>query len=243
MIREPDFPRQPEEQFPNTLKAVDRPANLYQIRKRLLRNGRPYNIGDDLRTIPKVIEGFEDILGEPLGEGLYDNHSGGTSQLVFAIAISQSPSTMEIVRDTGLMTPSAIVQRLREAKVLSGMKIIDLGSGSASFAVAAKALGAKVYTVDAHELMPKRESQLDGHIVINLGSHEAINQIIAETGGEFDLVTENIIGEGRRDVRLIPKDKFKVTIGKIADALLKKGGYLYGDEFGITTSDGPFQKI
>ena len=39
----------------------------------------------------RSIEGFEDVIGEQLGEGRIYNHYGGTLQLCFALSISSNP--------------------------------------------------------------------------------------------------------------------------------------------------------
>lgn len=251
MIRELGSGPQGGEEFKDHLQPVGHMSemmdNFYAILDRLLKKGKPDKTGR-MEIFPNVIDGFEDILdGQPLGGGLFDNHTGSARQLIFALTISPNLEIAKIVDKGNPGNSGALIKQLRDKQVLSDLKIIDLGCGSGSFAVAAKTLGAEVYTADAVDLYRDRKALLNGHVVINFNDKDAASRLQRETGGNFDLVTENIIGHGWNEkVRLIPKEQFVPTIRRIAETLLKRGGYLYGDEFGMTTmfdEEGPFIKV
>jgi len=91
---------------------------------------------------------------------------------------------------------------LREAQILSGMKILDLGCGLIpTFARCARKLGADVYTVDlksAQDLQfdeqyfttKERELEANNHVCGDLSNSATIDRIINISGRDFDLVTE-----------------------------------------------------
>ena len=171
-----------------------------------------------------VVDGFEDILQEPLGAGFWLNTPTSTYQLASVVALSKNPRLDQILeaRDR---TSGEIVAALRDQRVLSGLKVLDIGCGDGSLAAAIQALGAKAYTADAEQLNPDRRSQITGHVAIDLNSTEALSLIRQVTGGHFDIVTENIIEPLLSQKRLQrPKD---TRILELGHGLLKRGGYLH----------------
>lgn len=172
--------------------------------------------------------GFEDIMPEPLGSGRFVNTFGTIKQLAFAISMVSVAE--QLARDNQHESPHNIIKNCREQRVLSGLRIIDLGSGNTpSFAIAAHVLGAKVYTADVINLDPAIKAKIDGHIVVDLSQANALSVLKEATGSNFDLVTENIN-------TLIPGSNVRVDVpysGNIimlAEGLLKVGGYLYSDK-------------
>ena len=164
----------------------------------------PVKIPDSFFTIrlalmdPGVghIDGFDDVLfGEALGKGAggYFNTFGPPIQLVFALSIVPNPSVMNLIGEKAKSSSQReIVQGLREIRPLSGMKILDLGCGLPTFALAAGTLGAEMYTVDHGDKFHAIKAKLTGHTDIDLNDANALRVLQDVTGGEFDLVTENI---------------------------------------------------
>lgn len=172
-----------------------------------------------------TVEGFEDVIGGVLGSGNIYNHSTSIYQLAFAIAVVAHPLTAELLQDPVYKEkPAAAVKRLRDEHVLDGQRIIDLGCGEPNFGLAAKALGAKVFTADVQDIGPGYASRLDGHIVVDLGEDSAADKLLQATGGGLDIVTENIIGDVYGQTVPLPSADSIVTIGKV---LLETKGYLY----------------
>ena len=215
------------EPIPSDLVAAPWQKSYFELHRRITKK-MPVAIpsfGSDERTREAdVVEGFEDILAEPLGGGLFFNTDNSIYQLTFALSVSSHPAVQEVLRDTNL-GPKEIIKILRQERVLSGIKLIDLGCGVPNFARVAHALGAQVYTADDTDLSPETKSELDGHVVIDLNRDNAIAILKRQTGGNFDIVTENIVGTVPRfdDKVQQPEEE---TILRIGSALLKKGGYL-----------------
>gem|GEM_PF-3417400 len=213
--------RRTQEGIPPSLEQVELPDNFGLIRRA---------ITDE----KKHIDGFEDVLfGEALGAGAggFFNTMGPPTQLVFALSIVPNTSVTEIIKEHVKSTPREIVQELRKIGPLSGMKIIDLGCGWPTFALAAGTLGAEVYTADDGYLSPEIRAKLTGHTEIDLNDPNALAVLQKATGSDFDLVTEWIIGKtelNRSDLE-VPN---KQTILHIGEGLLKKGGYLYSLKVG-----------
>lgn len=174
------------------------------------------------------VDGFEDILTEPLGSERFESTIGTVLQLAFSLSLSENPAVDEVLNDRSLSSRE-IVTKLREAKVLSGMRILDLGAGSkASFAIAAHALGAHAYTADATDVSEEAKGRIDGHVIVDLGQKTALETLQLATGGNFDLVLEFMIGRIRQaEVSVfLPKGR---DILRLAEGLLKVGGYLYSN--------------
>ena len=211
-----------QERIPPGLEPVKMSENWFLIRRALSDEGKWH------------IDGFEDILfGQSLGsgDGGQFNTIGAPSQLVFALSIVPNASVTDILKENTEASPRNIVQELRKIRPLSGMKIIDLGCGFPTFALAAGALGAEVYTADHGFMHPDTMAKLKGHTNIDLNDANALEVLQKATGGDFDLVTEWIIGTTHQDSRHL-KVPDKQTILHLGDGLLKKGGYLYSLEAG-----------
>ncbi len=193
---------------------IERPSSTF-------RSGRQETV--------EVVEGFEDVLLEPLGAGYFYNHASSVYQLAFALSVATHPAVAEVVRDAKSkdLSPHDAVRDLRESQVLAGMRIIDLGSGVyPGFAIAAKALGATAYTADVIDLTPEIKASLDGHVVVNLNRSDAPAMLEEATGGDFDIVTENIIAPvpGQAYNPIMPKVE---PIQRIGNTLLNSGGHLF----------------
>ena len=119
-----------------------------------------------------------------------------------AIALSKHTDIDDILAQLISVEPGQenSVDQLFDEKVLAGVKILDLGCGPAPlFARCTRGMGATVYTVDtapvdAFEYHGASEELISAekkhHISLDLGLPGALDQLLKETGGEFDLVTE-----------------------------------------------------
>lgn len=96
-----------------------------------------------------------------LGRSTEQNSPITVSQLQMAVAISHHPAVedlLEKIKKKEVTLENFNPEPLREAAVLQGMKILDLGCGCApTFARTARRLGADVYTVD---VIPANEFRL-----------------------------------------------------------------------------------
>ena len=225
MIETPRNERQ--ESIPNDLEIVPLPEDESEIHWRISRKLTPNEPGHkEWGDMGRVVDGFEDILHEPIGVGLFYNHPTSEHQLSFALSISPHPAIRSFLADKK-MGPAEIIRTLRENQVLSGFKIIDLGCGRFPyFALAVHALGAKVYTTDIEGLSQEDSAGIERHIVINLNQENALEMLQDSTGSDFDIVSENIIDTTPTTRRNVTKPKSE-RIVQIGSALLKKGGYLY----------------
>ena len=227
MIRGPDSQRSPAEQIPDGWKAIspldEEFKDLDQIHARI---SRRTEIDWDNSTKMKtdVIDGFEDVLREPLGQGFggFYNTNFAVYQLAFALSRSSHPAINELISNKSPITSSDAIKKLRQEFVLRGLRIIDLGCSQVpAFALAASSLGADVYTVDAQDISKEHKTYLKGHTVLDLNNVSAPKILKNHTGGELDLVTESVIGAGLSAPRGLRAPK-ATTVMKIADALLKK---------------------
>ena len=178
-----------------------------------------------------VVEGFEDLLHEPLGQGYngYFNTGGTVFQLAFALSLSQSTTIPDLIKEK--VSSKDAIQVLRQKSVLKGLRITDLGcSPKPTFALAARSLGAEVYTADAQNPSIEDRKYLSGHTVIDLSDERAPEVLAQSTGGNMDLVTENIRGRTHSSPPGLKMPKPKSVL-KIADVLLKQEGYLYSALF------------
>lgn len=125
----------------------------------------------------------------------------------------------------------SVAKRLRARQVLKGQKILDLGCGAIpGFAIAAHALGADAYTVDGIEIASAFKEKVSEHATVDLTSPEAPVILRELTGGNCDLVSENIIGNVTGAPEFdIPSP---LVIANIGHAVLRQGGYLdFGDGY------------
>lgn len=222
---------------PQGFEMAPLPDNFYDLQRRITRKvdrketESPYEKGTT-----RVVEGFEDVLHKPFGAGFFYNSPTSVYQLAFALSVSKHPVITKILEDE-TTEPLEAIKKFREEQVLSGLKIIDIGCGSPYFAVVAQKLGAEVYTTDVQDIPQQYEENIKKHIQLDLNRVDAEAVLKKETGGKFDIVSENIIG-GVPDTRVMPPEQKKIiSIGRV---LLKKGGYLYHDPF---LSDGILKKI
>ncbi|MEK7106844.1 MAG: hypothetical protein AAB899_01485 [Patescibacteria group bacterium] len=214
------------ESTPAHLEYVSEPQSFQNIKALLM---GMVVMSDKSNQITNLgLEGFDDILPEPLGAGEYENTFLTILQLAFVLSIS--PVAAQLTQTNLSERPKDVIQKWRDQKVLRGLRIIDLGSGRIpSFAIVAHALGAQSYTVDAEGIDSIAKEKIDGHIVTDLSMKGAVAILKKATGGNFDLVTEHIIGP-------IPEAKVHMyapypnEIIDMAKELLKTGGYLYSDQ-------------
>lgn len=210
------------ETLPRGLEVLEMPYKFWKICDRM--STEELRPGVDIEIPVEVVSGFEDVLGELLGNGLFFNTPGTVHQLGFAISISNHSIVQEVLNNKD-MAPRDVIKTFRANKILSGMKIMDLGCGKPNFALAAHALGAQMYTSDVNDLKPEYKRSIERHVVIDLNQHDVIEILQDTTGGNFDLVSESIYGGVPGQSRHIktPQSMRIVTIG---NALLKPGGYL-----------------
>lgn len=195
-------------------------AILNRLGKRIERKQYIYT------TTPQVISGFEDLIDEPLGADLVYNTQGTAHQLAFALSLSSHAAVDRVMDANSTLAGEDAVRVLRHEQALSGIKIMDLACGLPTFALAARSLGAVVYVADIRKPADKYISQLNGFVHVDLNAANAAVRIKRETGGDFDLVTENIVGPTPNAPEEISEiDPKKIEL--IAAMLLKSGGYLY----------------
>jgi hypothetical protein len=214
-----------QEKIPAGFQRVEIPRRRDLITDRISRPGAT-DSGSELEF--DVVDGFEDLFERPLGTGLWENTPGTVYQLSFAISISDHPLVQKVL-EGGVSQPRDVIGMFREGKILSGIKIIDLGCGNKpTFALAAQALGAETYTSDAADLPQEDKEKVKSHIVLDLNQADAIQVLLNATGGNFDLVTENLTGTTPRTAKNVKRPESN-RIVEIATSLLKPGGYLdYG---------------
>lgn len=159
------------------------------------------------------IPGFLDYLGVRLGEETVMNSPFTSDQLEFTLAMSQHPLVLELAKDEDLNWESFDPSKLIENKVSTGIKAIDLGSGTEPFyARAARLMGAEIYTVDVIPFdhmdttyleVGKRkgfdlELERAYHIQLDLNSPDAAQLILEKTNGGLNLLTSAHAGTGWR---------------------------------------------
>jgi hypothetical protein len=171
------------------------------------------------------ISGFEDIIDDKLGTGLFSNTGGTVIQLIFCLSISNNPEIKNIL-ETGALK-SKEVKLMREKKVLSGMKVLDLGCSSyPDFLLVVSSLGATAVGVDIEHLSQKALKQGGfNYEQIDLRDVSRVEELTKKYGS-FDVITEWIIDS----VNI--KKPAKTQIQEIAKVLLKSGGHLLSREVG-----------
>jgi len=186
-----------------------------------------------VKFFDKEVLGFEEYTGidKAVGAGGICYNSMVTLwQLEYAIALTRHPIIKNMVKeiyenkfDMSKFDAKALV----ENKIMTGIKILDLGCGSRPvFARCCSAMGADVWTVDKDPIqyLPSQEKsftlkqkdlEIGKHIQLNLNNSEAVKIITERSLGDFNLVTQaNLIADG------FDSSKIKA----IALSLLKKGG-------------------
>ena len=223
-----------EEQGPEILRRFEElpmPGLFYELRRRITRPILPSEQDDENdRDFDTVVDGFDDVLDRPFGAGLFSGTVGSVFQLVFLLSIGEDPVVEEVLQDQSL-DAREVISIFRKQQVLAGMKIIDLGCGVPNFAVAASALGATAYTADVEVIGEKYRSILAGHVVIDLNDALATETLLEATGGDFDVVSENIIGPTPLSSRKLSKPRPEAIV-HVAAELLKENGYLYSEKLG-----------
>src|SRR3989338_1127256 len=237
MVRESGSSPRPGKESSGSFEAIETPMIFHKILKRITRS-KKVNHASTQYTVD-VVDGFEDILQGPLGDGLFYNTNGTVYQLAFALSVALTPEVGKIMQDASLANSSDVIKVLRDRQVLSGLKILDLGSGTVEFAVAAHSMGAEAYTADVEDLSKTKKSHISGHQIINLRKEATAEELVQAFGNNFDLVTENIIGGVPFSDVKPPEPR---TIEHIAEVLLKQGGYLYNN-YGIQHGSSLLRKV
>ncbi len=195
------------------------------------------------------IEGTEDytLIGEKIGVNRIENSSMASRQLLFAMALSQSPLVENLVKSweelqtgelytnnrLGKETMKEEFEKMTKEKPLKGLRILDLGCGrQPTFPRIVRALGADVYTVDqisADAFKYYDDQERTAKIRKGIIKKEKQNHI------QIDLRSKNVIEilkdktGGEFDLTTeahLTSDDFRGG-WKIGLALLKKGGFHY----------------
>lgn len=204
------------------LQVVKFPDLWLQVRAAMHKG--PYGKGT-LHLTRDEMAGFEDVIPEGFGNGLYYNTSMSISQMVMALAVAPNPdirTTLAKTSDEGMIKTIAT---LRDKQVLEGFKLLDLGSGILpGLAIASKSMGAEVHTVDG-EAFKANYQDVDSHTVVDILAEDAIEKVRQNAGDQFDYITCNVIG----NVPGHPSWKFpnELDIERWGAKLLKPGGYSY----------------
>ena len=184
-----------------------------------------------------MIDGVQDFKGvRRIGTSTIHNSPLASDQFAFALILSQHPLVLRSLDDDFLDAESFDANPLRDAKVLEGMRILDLGCGyEPTFARSTRYLGADTFTADiipASDLRYRScmdesflSSEDANHIELDLGNPDALERLLDRTGGRFDLVTL-----AHLDTGTMYKEREMYgpgNIQEIAFELLKKGGVYY----------------
>jgi len=187
-------------------------------------------------TIPSIGSKYTGV-GEVMGFGDYFNTAIAGHNLTFAMAMTQHPLLYEIVEDGSISHENFPFDRLVEARILEGYKVLDLGCGKKpTFARVIRQLGAETWTIDMLEARQFSRSGFDPrqkaieeeyHIVLDINDQNAIDRVVDRTGNDLDLVAVAILstvpGEGMRYF-----SPYEEKIRKLAMSVLKIGGvYLH----------------
>ena len=196
------------------------------------------DLAEKLRMVS--IPGFEEYTGkgQTIGNGdIVYNSIITLNQFVCALAMTRHPLLREAIRQEPSLSQRNFLNAeiLIKEKIMSGMKILDLGSGSLPvFARCCRTMGADIWTVDKNPIsgfswnkneevkklpIEQINAESEKHIILDLNDPEAVKIIEQKTGGNFNLVTE---------AGLIPSGFLKG--GEIALPLLKIGGVYYNSK-------------
>ena len=178
------------------------------------------------------VPGFEDVFEQAglddrrVGEGMFFNSPAGIGQLALAVSTIQNRTLMKLLANRSISSGDTFVRALRNQQILAGLRVMDLGSGIVpGFALAAKALGAEVHTVDALEIPPNVAAQLDSHTTGNLSRDDMPAILQGATDGDFTIVSEALRPPGPEYEELqYPRSHAIAQIGK---ALLRPCGWLH----------------
>lgn len=213
----------PGDEAPKGFKEIPDSPHFFALKRKLvlneLANREDIAPGSEPFSV-LVIRGFEDVLGgERLGGGRFHNTFGNVIQLLQVLNLSKHPLIRNL-KETDKVSGTEFVRTMREAQVLKGVKIVDLGAGGAYFARAVQALGATVVTVDAEG----KEFPGIAHVQTDLSrTTDAVEKILAVSDGKFDMIVEHIISP-------LPYQQIhgpsRDAIVAIAQKILKRGGYL-----------------
>lgn len=141
-------------------------------------------------------------VGNPLGSSTCVNTPFAADQFQFALAMSKHPLVEDLISDESINPWNFNPIPFIEAKVLEGMKILDLGCGhQPTFARCSRLFGAEVYTVDRipssiftvyNVPEGQREVEIQNHFQMELPMLPYdCRDIKIDIGEEdFDLVTE-----------------------------------------------------
>ena len=131
----------------------------------------------------------------------------------------------------------ALADSLAKNKVLSGMRILDLGCGyKPAFAYCARILGAdKVHTVDIFPsdklwVSGEQKEAFDDHVQLDLRAAHAYDTLTERTQGNFDLVTSATIHEQAAFADLAGRGAPPFHLDDLALALTKKEGVYFNAE-------------
>lgn len=196
----------------------------------------------ELKAVVGVyIRGFEPYTGvdEIVGQHSVFNGPITASQLEFAMAMTRSSVLKDFIvnsRRNENFSPELLVQN----QIMSGMKILDLGSGPVPvFARCCRSMGADVWTADVcpitedcdETLFPKGMQSLEKarHCVLDLSAPSAFAIIQEATLGNFNLATESNLAAGWMKASGFYGGK------ELGMRLLRKGGVYYNaDELEAT---------
>lgn len=146
-------------------------------------------------------------MENPIGSSTCFNSPMCSEQLIFAMVLGNHPLVRELL-EKEVDKDSFDPEPLREAQILGGMRILDLGCGNEpTFARAARCFGADAYTVDIipatrfhfdKGLFPKESQELESsrHLQLDLREPGAAEKIAAFSGGNFCLVSEGHLDTG-----------------------------------------------
>lgn len=152
---------------------------------------------------------------------LRDN--GPFEQAIFAFAIRYESEI-----NSWQVSPQTI--QGMQGDLLSGMRILDLGCGSALiFPRFARHFGAEVFTVDSLTSSSfvgnppsfMRTQEIQNHIKMDIAEEDAVSHILEITGGRFDLVTASHLPISLHNA-LFPSDSLEPLA-----PLLKNGGMCF----------------
>src|SRR5687767_15017534 len=120
-----DDPKDSREALPRGLERVPLPPKFHEVRRQLtthiLREAVLWRTrtGIDQETV-EILPGFDDVLGEPLGQGYFYNQPGSIFQLIFALAISGNSAVSALTKKRDKRSPEERIAKLRDAQALAG---------------------------------------------------------------------------------------------------------------------------